>query len=132
MAELMAELGHPGSEVESVRRRLQRWADYPDGTALVSERDGDIVGVIAVLTTPFLERDGNWGRIVALVTTESARGKGVGRELTTAAEEFARDRGCVRMEVTSANRRADAHAFYQRMGYANWADRSARFIKLFS
>ncbi|ONI70347.1 GNAT family N-acetyltransferase [Actinosynnema sp. ALI-1.44] len=130
VAALLAELGHPDNDVETVRKRLKMWDELADGAVFVFEREGDVVGVLAVSVIPFLERDGSWARIVALVTTRSARGKGIGRELTTAAEDYAREKGCLRVEVTSANRREDAHAFYRRMGYENWADRSGRFIKV--
>jgi hypothetical protein len=45
-----------------------------------------------------------------------------------AAESFAADHGCVRIEVTSADHRADAHAFYRRRGYVDQAGLSSRFI----
>lgn len=129
VTQLLAELGYPDNDVDSVRARLKAWAALADSAVFVSERDGAVVGVIAVSVIPYLERDGSLARIVALVTAQSARGTGVGRELVGAAERYAHEKGCVRMEVTSANRRSDAHAFYRRLGYENWADRSGRFIK---
>ncbi|GAB3453425.1 hypothetical protein GCM10027436_54060 [Actinophytocola sediminis] len=46
-----------------------------------------------------------------------------------AAEEFATSRGCLRMEVTSADRRQDAHEFYRRQGYLDQAAGSSRFLR---
>ncbi|MFC0109052.1 GNAT family N-acetyltransferase [Kibdelosporangium aridum] len=126
---LLAELGYPGNNPDSVHKRLEIWTNHPRSTVLVAERDGLVAGVIAVTAMPVLERDGWQGRIVALVTAQSARGNGIGRELTEAAEHFARENGCGRMEVTSSNHRDAAHAFYRTLGYDNWADRSGRFIK---
>lgn len=72
---------------------------------------------------------GKLGRITALVVTESERGKGVGKLLVKKAEELAHDSGCKRIELTSNNRRTDAHKFYESIGFeAN----SKRFIKSLS
>ncbi|GAA1601478.1 hypothetical protein GCM10009804_67570 [Kribbella hippodromi] len=78
---------------------------------------------------PFFERAGAWGRIVALVVSDRARGQGIGGELMAAAEAFAAGHGCVRLEVTSSNHRHVAHAFYQRRGYVDQSGRSTRFIR---
>ncbi|RSM85571.1 GNAT family N-acetyltransferase [Kibdelosporangium aridum] len=129
IAALLAELGYPDNDPDSVHKRLENWTNHPRSTVLVAERDGFVAGVISVTAIPLLERDGWQGRIVALVTAESARGKGIGRQLVDAAEDFARKNGCGRMEVTSSNRRDAAHAFYRTLGYDNWADRSGRFVK---
>jgi GNAT superfamily N-acetyltransferase len=53
------------------------------------------VGIVAVTAIPYLERDGRWGRIVALVVSASCRGLGIGRHLVQAAEIAASDLGCV-------------------------------------
>jgi hypothetical protein len=42
------------------------------------------------------------------------------------AEDFAWDNGCVRIEITSGEHRAGAHAFYEAIGYKQ---DSRRFIK---
>jgi GNAT superfamily N-acetyltransferase len=129
---LLAALGYPDSQTDSVHKRLEVWSAETRSRVLVAERDGVVVGLLALSAIPFIERDGWWGRVVALVTAESVRGQGVGRELMAHAEELAREFGCVRMEVTSANRRTGAHAFYERIGYVNYADRSGRFLKEFT
>lgn len=126
---LLAELGYSDNDEESVRLRLESWVAEPSGTALVAEHDNAVVGVVAVASVPFLERAGRWGRIVAIVTSQAVRRQGCGRLLMAHAEEAARRFGCVQMEVSSANRRADAHAFYTSLGYENWADRAGRFLK---
>jgi hypothetical protein len=38
-----------------------------------------VVGIIAVAAIPYLEREGRWGRIVALVVSSACRGRGIGR-----------------------------------------------------
>ncbi len=68
------------------------------------------------------------GRIADLMTR--VRGSGAGRALVAAAEDLASRWGCVAVEVTSARHRADAHAFYAAVGFADACGRSARFFKL--
>jgi hypothetical protein len=46
-----------------------------------------------------------------------------------AAEAFAAAHGCQRMEVTSSDRRREAHEFYRSRGYAAQTGRSSRFLR---
>jgi GNAT superfamily N-acetyltransferase len=60
------------------------------------------------------------------VVTKAAQGTNVGRQLVEAAEDWCRKKGCKLVEVTSNDRRAEAHAFYRHMGYER---SSIRFFK---
>ena len=66
------------------------------------------------------------GRIPVLVVAKEAQGLGLGRMLVDAAEQWCRTKGCRLIEVTSNDRRAEAHAFYRHMGYERT---SIRFFK---
>ncbi|HEX6359166.1 GNAT family N-acetyltransferase [Actinophytocola sp.] len=125
--ELLHQLGYPQDDTATTANRIQAWCDDPSSMAYVAHADGDLLGLVAVHVCPFFERSGSWGRIVALVVSEQARGQGVGRQLVAAAELFATGRGCVRMEVTSADRRHGAHEFYRRRGYVDQTGR--RFLR---
>jgi GNAT superfamily N-acetyltransferase len=129
VAALLAELGYPDNPVDEVRRRLAMWARETTSLALVAERHGQLLGAVAITAIPYLERDGRWGRIVALVVSPSCRGQGIGRQLVHAAENAAGELGCVTMEVTSARSRTESHPFYRNLGYHEWGDRSARYLK---
>ena len=129
VAALLAELGYPDNQVADVRRRLALWAGETTSRALVAESHGQVLGIVAVTAIPYLEREGRWGRIVALVVSSACRGLGIGRQLVQAAENAASELGCVAMEVTSARSRTESHPFYQNLGYQDWADRSARYRK---
>jgi GNAT superfamily N-acetyltransferase len=129
VAELLRGLGYPQDDVAATAARIQVWAADPASAAYVADAGGDVLGLVAVHVCPFFERPGAWGRIVALVVAEHARGQGVGGRLVAAAEGFAAARGCVRMEVTSNDRRREAHEFYRRRGYVDQAGRSSRFLR---
>jgi hypothetical protein len=47
------------------------WERETAGRALVAERQGQVVGIIAVTAIPYLEREGRRGRIVALVVSSA-------------------------------------------------------------
>src|SRR5215469_12619145 len=111
--ELLHQLGYPQDGAATTATRIQTWGDDPSSAAYVADADGDVLGLVAVHVCPFFERTDAWGRIVALVVSDQARGRGVGGQLVAAAESFATSRGCVRMEVTSAARRHGAHEFYR-------------------
>jgi GNAT superfamily N-acetyltransferase len=125
---LLHQLGYPQDGTAAMAARIRTWGDDPSSAAYVAETDGDLLGLVAVHICPFFERAGSWGRIVALIVSDQARGQGVGGQLVAAAESFAASRGCVRMEVTSAYRRHDANEFYRRCGYIDQTGASSRFL----
>lgn len=115
LAGLLAELGFPAAGGE-VAPRLHALIDAGE-LVLVAESDGLVAGLATVHITPVLHRPTCVGRLTALVVSELKRGQGIGRALVEAAERLVAERGCALIEVTSNRRLADAHAFYERLGY---------------
>jgi len=126
---LLHELGYPANTDEEVTERLARWSERDNLLVLVAASEQQVVGVAALALVPYFERPGCWGRVVALVVDARSRGLGVGRKLLAATEQAALARGCVSMEISSARRRIDAHAFYHSVGYIDRCNESARFFK---
>lgn len=58
------------------------------------------------------------GRITSLVVDEAHRRERIGIALIGVAEQWFRTKGCIKFEVTSGNKRLDAHHFYEKNGYA--------------
>ena len=115
LASLLTELGYPADE-HVIADRLDAMRDAGE-VVLVATRDGDTLGVLTLHVTPVLHRPTPVGRLTALVVAGRARGGGVGRALVSAGERLLASRGCALVEVTSNQRRKDAHAFYERLGY---------------
>jgi len=119
MARLLVSLGYPCEpDVLAARIEAFRAAGERALVAAVPGRDDALLGVLTLHVTPVLHRAGPVGRLTLLVVDESARGRGIGRALVSAGEAWLASRGCVLVEVTSNQRRTDAHAFYERLGYA--------------
>jgi GNAT superfamily N-acetyltransferase len=114
VADLSAELGHPVSASDVPARLALVLAD---GGAVMLAVDGERpVGLMCLARLNVMHASGPVAYITALVTTSDARGRGVGRTLVNEARRWARAHGCERLSVTSAEHRADAHAFYPRCG----------------
>ena len=127
VAALLAELGYP-TDAATAAHRLESLAALGD-RALIALDGDDALGLVTVHRTPVLHRPSSVGRITALVVSASARGRGVGRALVDAAERILMDAGCEMVEVTSNQKRTDAHAFYERLGYSNTSFKFARRLE---
>lgn len=116
IAELLAELGYP-ADAGSVRDRLGRLATEPGVTVVVAAVDGDLAGLAGLRVENLIEHEEPAGRLIALVVSERHRRRGIGAALVRHIESEARARGCCRLVLTSADARAEAHAFYRRVGF---------------
>tara|TARA_R110002094_G_scaffold105737_1_gene104416 strand:- start:110 stop:556 length:447 start_codon:yes stop_codon:yes gene_type:complete len=87
---------------------------------LVAERGGLLVGLVHVFARPALEKPVE-AVIQSLVVDARARGAGIGRDLMERAEAWARARGLASVALHTTLTRADARAFYARLGYAEAA-----------
>jgi GNAT superfamily N-acetyltransferase len=88
--------------------------------------DGDrIVGLASVEAAILSIRYGPRCWLQDLVVTASHRERGSGARLMDAATEWARERGCSHLELSSGEGRKDAHRFYLSQGMA----RSYNFTK---
>ena len=99
------------------KERLQRLIKDPAATLLIAISGDDIIGTTTVIvyTTPFWIK----ARLDEVVVDDSARGKGIGEALVSAALEVGRERGAQIAELQSGRgpNRAAAHRLYERMGF---------------
>jgi N-acetylglutamate synthase-like GNAT family acetyltransferase len=124
IAQLLTELGYPVSP-ERLGRRLLVLAGERATRVFVAEAEGRLCGVAALHWQHLLERDDPVCRLTALMVAPEARGRGVGRALVGRVERDARGHGCAQLEVTTAEERAAAHEFYERLGFQ---ERPRRFV----
>jgi GNAT superfamily N-acetyltransferase len=115
MSELFTQFEHP-SPAEPIPARLDRVIAH-NGQAFVAEGETGLLGVATTQIMWSLVEDEPRLMLTALVVREDTRGQGVGRALIAAIEAWGRARGAARVVVTTALRRAGAHAFYERLGF---------------
>ena len=84
---------------------------------IVAETGGEVAGLIATHVVPRIEDDEPSCRVVAIVVAARHRRAGVATALMAAAEAQARAHGAHRLDLSSGDWRADAHAFYERLGF---------------
>ena len=116
IASLMTELGYPTS-ADQMSRRLTTILGDDSYRTLVACDDATIAGVLGLHVGPMYEMDEPYGQIMVLVIAGASRRHGVGGRLLDEAESFFAAQGARVAIVTSALRRADAHAFYESHGY---------------
>ena len=124
IAALIGELGHK-IDAKQVRKNLALLKESGD-TPLVAALGQEVVGLCGIGKRIAVHRNAALGRITALVVAREAQGQGIGRKLVEAAEDWMRKRGCYLVEVTSNDRRAQAHAFYRHMGFERTSIRFAK------
>ena len=122
---LLSELGYP-SDKTTIAESLTKYKRSDDYEVLIAEHEGKVVGCISLHVMKLFHAAGNAGRITALVISSESRGKGIGKALVNAADEYFKSMDCVKTEVTSGDHRKEAHKFYQSAGF--FID-ERRFIK---
>ena len=116
VAALSGELGYPTTP-ERIAARLRAIEGHPDARVFVAQDgEGVVRGWVHVYGHRQLESEGA-AEVGGLVVDSAWRGRGIGRSLMAASESWARERGYTRVTLRSNVVRAEAHRFYQNLGY---------------
>lgn len=86
---------------------------------IVAALDGAVIGTLQLTFTPSISFQG--GRRCTMESVrvdEKYRGHGIGREMMLWAIERAKEKDCISMQLTTNNDRADAHRFYESLGFS--------------
>ena len=127
VAALLTELGYP-SNAADVEERLDHSLRSKTNCCLVAESADEVIGLMSAELVPYFPTGATICRVTALVVSAQSRRGGIGEQLLAAAEKFARQHHCSGIEVTSAERRVDAHRFYQKLGFSRTAFRFFRAL----
>ena len=126
IANLLAALGYPHTP-DFAARRVRKLGKRQHDRVLVALHGSEIVGLLSLHIMPLLHLSGNLCRVTALIVSEEHRRKYIGQRLLEVAEAYAKTNDCVKVEITSGDRRCDAHTFYEQVGYQ---EVSRRFVKM--
>ena len=116
VAGLLGELGYPSS-ADQAAERIERIAADPSTWLFVAEVESELAGLGALHVQNLVERDEPGCEVAGLIVGQRFRRRGIGDLLMQALEDEARRRGGKVMVLNTAHRRADAHAFYEALGY---------------
>lgn len=108
-------LGYPNSAA-AISDRLRRLLRGGANLVLVADQLPPVMGWLHAAEQELLD-SGRRCEILGLVVAPEVRGKGVGRLLVGAVEEWARERGLLQLSVRSNIVRAESHPFYERLGF---------------
>jgi GNAT superfamily N-acetyltransferase len=124
IAELAGQLGYPAKPAE-IAQRLRTIKPASQHAVLVAESpERKVIGWLHVSVSPLLEVQLR-AEVNGLVVADDERSRGTGALLLSAAEQWARRRGCKNMSVRSNVVRDRAHQFYLRHGYEHYKTQKA-------
>ena len=90
---------------------LQRALDGATSTVLGAFDDDRFIGTVMV------GHDGHRGWVYYLAVDESQRGTGLGRQMMTAAENWLREHGAVKVQLMVRSTNEAVLGFYEHLGY---------------
>ncbi len=116
--ELFDPPGHraPGYTVERGRNGFRSAIERPDADVLLAFHGEELVGLASVYADIDSIRYGKRCWLQDLAVSSRHRDRGIGKMLLDAATEWARERGCTHLQLSSGGGRQDAHRFYLAQG----------------
>lgn len=115
--------------VEKTFERLKCVLSRDTDRIWVACEDGLIVGYIHGADYECTYSD-SLKNVMAIAVDERYRGLGIGRQLLTTLEKWAKESGCEGVRLVSGFNREKAHQFYYHCGYTCRKDQK-NFVKLF-
>ena len=95
----------PASDIALARRR--------DNSTVLIGRDGN-----TIVATAMVGHDGHRGWVYYVAVDPERQGKGLGRTIMSAVENWLREAGIAKLQLLVRRENAKASAFYQTLGYA--------------
>lgn len=124
LAELLGEVY--GSRI--TQEVLEKQYVTGDRSILIAQtREGGLTGCAFLEVKEDFVRPERIMYVTYVAVAEEYRKQGIGRKIFAEIENICRKKGCKAIELTSANFRTEAHAFYESMGFTK--KQTTLFIK---
>jgi GNAT superfamily N-acetyltransferase len=118
LVKLYDELVPVKNELEAAQKKYREIIDNDDYMIFVAKEEDKIIGTAMGICCKTLAFNGkNFLVVEDVIVSEKYRGKGIGRKLFEALDNFAIDKNCAYAILVSSDFRAEAHIFYEKMGY---------------
>jgi GNAT superfamily N-acetyltransferase len=104
--------------VENAQEIFLKQKQYPDYKVFIAEFEDEIVGTFALLIMENMAHLGTPSAVVEDVgVLPKMQGKGIGKLMMEYALNYAKEKGCYKMSLSSNLRREKAHQFYESLGF---------------
>ncbi|UTA69724.1 MULTISPECIES: GNAT family N-acetyltransferase [Emticicia] len=109
---------HKVLSVEAAKEIFIKQSQYPDYHVFVAENNGTAVGTFALLVMENMAHMGSPSAVIEDVgVLPEAQGQGIGKKMMAFALQYAKEKGCYKMSLSSNLRREQAHQFYESLGF---------------
>ena len=107
-----------GKRTAAYEQAFEEIAADPNNELIVACTDGEVLGTFQLTFIPNLTfQGGKRAQVEGVRVRDSARGRGIGREMFLWAIARAREKGCHLLQLTSNKQRTDAIRFYESLGF---------------
>jgi ribosomal protein S18 acetylase RimI-like enzyme len=104
--------------LEKAQELFLQQQQYPDYKVFVAENGTEVVGTFALLVMENMAHLGTPSAVVEDVgVLPNHQGKGIGKLMMEFAQNYAKEKGCYKMSLSSNLRREQAHKFYESLGF---------------
>lgn len=104
--------------VEKAQKIFLKQQQYPDYQVFVAVHERQIVGTFAILIMENMAHNGTPSSVIEDVgVLPTMQGKGIGKLMMKFALQYAKEKGCYKMSLSSNLRREKAHQFYESLGF---------------
>lgn len=104
--------------IEDAKKIFIKQSQYPDYHVFLAELDNEAVGTFALLVMENMAHMGTPSAVVEDVgVLPGLQGKGIGKKMMEYALNYAKEKGCYKMSLSSNLRREQAHQFYESLGF---------------
>jgi GNAT superfamily N-acetyltransferase len=103
---------------EAYYKAFEQIENEPNHELIVAEHDGEVMGTLHLMFLPSLSFQGGLRAQVESVRVDKAfQNRGIGSAMMEWTLERAKQRGAHIVQLTTHRTRADAHRFYERLGF---------------